>query len=135
MERSKYLTATMLSEFIKYQNDQKPAFKECNTPEFIVERIGDEHQELKEAIEKYPDDPFKVGSEMADIIYLSLLLCAELGFNVEDLVLWKSSRNNAKYPPEMMTDVNCFDKTAEKLKQEWAERGGDEAWENSRCRK
>lgn len=125
---SKRLTATMLSEYIHYLNSQKPAFEECNNFENISNRIGEEVEELKEAVELYPDDPFKIGSELADILYLTLWLCAEGGFNIEDLILWKTKRNEEKYPASKLQG-GC--EGIAQLKAEWV---GDEVWENNNCK-
>lgn len=119
----------LYSKWIEYLNDQKPAFKNSNTPYFIASRIVDESKELQEAI--YQDaDAFPVGREIGDVLFLTFLLCAELGFDPRDLLDLTIKRNEIKYNRERL-QVDDNGESIRKLKQEWKDKGDDLVWSHT----
>lgn len=114
---------------IKNLNDQKAAFKNCNTPDSLSQRIVEEAVELQESI--YQDmEAFPVGREIGDVLYLTLVLCAELGFNPKDLLDLTIKRNEVKYPKERLSG-DCNQETIKSLKQEWKDKGDDVVWSHT----
>ena len=110
-------------------NERKKLFAENDYPEFVASRIEDEAGELKEAIQN-DVEAFGVGREIGDILYLSFLLCGQLGFDPKDLLDITLKRNAEKYPAERMQEGN-FQETVQQLRQEWKDRGDDVVWSHA----
>lgn len=75
-------------------------------------------------------EAFPVGREIGDVLYLTLVLCAELGFNPKDLLDLTIKRNETKYPKERLSG-GCNQETIKSLKQEWKDKGDDVVWSHS----
>ena len=84
------------AKVINFDVEAKPVMMENNTPERVVMMIGEELAELKEAVD-LEQGATEVGSEIGDILYLTLFLCEQLGFQPEDLLAMKRVRNELKY--------------------------------------
>ena len=110
-------------------NEKKKVFADHDSPDFISSRIQDESIELIESI-RNDGEAFEVGREIGDILYLTFLLCGQLGFDPKDLLDITIERNEIKYPPEKMAGGN-FKETVNQLRQEWKDRGDDVVWSHS----
>lgn len=111
-------------------NQAKPLMGEHDSPLDIAKMLGEENEELIEAIENdCGDDPSLVLSEIADVLYLALYLCGTLGLDPEELVAWKNQRNELKYPPEELQEGDYFEQVR-KLKEKWG-KNGDIAWSHT----
>ena len=84
----------------------------------------EEAQELVEELEKafVTDDLTQVVGEVADILYLSLKMCRELGINADQLIEMKILRNEMKYHGH--TD-------GKEAKEDWEKKGGDDVFYRS----
>jgi phosphoribosyl-ATP pyrophosphohydrolase len=124
-----------MQEMLRYakrindENERKKLFSENDAPAYIAKRIQDEAEELVESIEN-DAEAFGVGREIGDVLYLSFLLCAQLGFNPKDLLDITIARNQEKYPPEKLREGNYQD-TIKQLRQEWKDRGDDIVWSHT----
>lgn len=121
-----------MSEMLKYAqrinqlNEKKRLFAENDNPDFLAKRIEDESGELREAINN-DAEAFGVGREIGDILYLTFLLCQQLGFDPRDLLDITIERNQVKYPAERLQDGE-YHETVKTLRQEWKDRGDDVVW-------
>ena len=75
-------------------------------------------------------EAFGVGREIGDILYLSFLLCHQLGFDPKDLLDITIARNQEKYPAERLQEGD-FQETVSRLRREWKERGDDVVWSHA----
>ena len=87
-----------LTQEIVEQNNEVPIFRE-STPTDTVNMIVEEANELKQEFEMafLTDDLTQVAGEIADVLYLTLKLCSDLGLNADDLIRIKLIRNKLKY--------------------------------------
>ncbi len=116
-----------LSSRIYDQTENKANWSEHDTPHAVALMIREESDELVEAIEN-DGDPFEVGSEIADVLYLALKLCAELGFNPDELIEMKMLRNDMKYPTDVNSNSGGYEEAVKKSKLMWKAMGGDKAF-------
>jgi len=114
---------------IAAQSTKKTLWSDHDGPYEIAQMIGDEHRELVEAIE-HDGGPFEVGSEIGDVLYLALKLCAELGFNPADLIEMKLLRNDMKYPTDQQSHGE-YGQARIEAKQFWQAMGGDIAFSHA----
>ena len=72
-----------------------------HTPDHLAKSISIEAAELLECFlwkQASEADPTKVGEELADILYATLLLAHTLGIDMESALQDKLANNAAKYP-------------------------------------
>lgn len=117
-----------LAERIHQLNSEKVLFADHNTFWSISRMLKAEVEELIEAADTDPDNAFAVASELGDIGYLWLWLCAESGIDPQEVVEWKSQRNQEKYPVDRLKEGD-FHVIVKQLWAEWEAAGGDESWE------
>lgn len=77
------------------------------TPQARVERMGEEYQELLDALVKVnqcdtPESRFELAMEATDLIVLALSVIDATGHNAEELFLTKMQRNFLKYNPALV---------------------------------
>lgn len=118
---------------IQKQQENRKLWQQNDDAENISRMILDEGQELKTAITEsmITGDVFSVASELADVLYLALRLCHELGFDPADLIAMKTLRNSMKYNDEITNNGYNHAEATILAKNGWKQMGGDEAFSHA----
>ena len=91
--------AKILSALLEFRNDRD--WEQFHNPKDLALAINVEAGELLEIfLWKKPDeaDKEKVKEELADVLAYAFLLAEKYGFDIEEIVLEKISKNERKYP-------------------------------------
>ncbi len=101
-------TDTFLKDILAFREERD--WKQFHNPKdlaiSLVLEAGEvlEHMQWKNGEElekKLVADKEKVGEELADVLYWTVLLAHDLGINLEEAVAKKMRQNAAKYPPHL----------------------------------
>lgn len=114
-------------EGIHLQQMNRKHWAEGDTADAVAQMIVDESLELVQAIQEsfLTGDVFSVASEIADILYLTHRLCAELGFDAADLIDMKTKRNSMKYSDAVLNNGYSPAEARRISKEAWLGMGGD----------
>lgn len=120
-----------ISGFADKIHTQRQAREEwkAQTPEQLSAGIMEEAGELLEAIQNGMP-AIEVASEIGDVLWLTLGLCAELGIVPEDAVEMKIVRNAIKYPDAFLSNGWETDQAMQLSKDQYDHSGGDESFYN-----
>lgn len=115
---------------IQKQQENRRLWNEGDDAESLSKMILEEGQELKKAIteSELTGDVFPVASEIADVLYLTIRLCQELGFDPLDLLKMKTLRNSLKYADEICNNGFTKPEATKLAKSGWEAMGGDHAF-------
>lgn len=116
-----------LGRRVHEQTLKKDNWKDHDDPYTVALMLRQEADELVESIEQ-DGEAFDVGSEIADVLYLALKLCEELGFKPDQLLEMKMLRNDMKYPTDVNSNSGGYTEAAKKSKMMWEAMGGDKAF-------
>ena len=120
-------------DMIAIQQDNRKLWADADDAESVAEMLFGEVTELVIAIREafLTGDVFSVGSEIADVLYLTHRLCNELGFDPADLIAMKSMRNSQKYADYLLNNGYTREEAVNKAKRGWKALGGDEAFSHA----
>ena len=116
-------TLTSLMHQVSQQTEKKTLWEEHDGPVEVAGFIVTEAEELQEAIEN-DGEAFEIASEVGDVLYLALKLCADLGIKPEDAIRMKILRNDLKYPTDLNSEGN-YEQQREQSQSLWESMGGD----------
>lgn len=123
-------TLSILMERVHEQSENKKLWKDNDDPHLVAKMIVEEGGELIEAI-NHDEEAFAVASEIGDVLYLTLKLCAQLGIKPEDAVEMKLLRNDMKYPTDLNSYGDDYRGAREASKKMWQAMGGDIAFSHA----
>jgi len=120
-------------DMIAIQQENRKLWSETDDAESVAQMLLGEAVELVDAIREafLTGDVFSVGSEIADVLYLTHRLCNELGFDPADLLAMKSLRNSQKYADYLLNNGYTREEAVDKAKKGWKALGGDEAFSHA----
>lgn len=114
---------TQFMNVVAQQNENRKNWTEHDTPEIVAEFITEEAQELIDAINQ--DKPaIEIASEIGDVLYLTLRLCAQLGIDPRDALEMKIVRNSLKYSDTLNSNGD-YQNGANRSRELYDELGGD----------
>lgn len=91
----------------------------------VVKYIQAEAAELTEAVE-HAEDQWHIGSEIADVLYLTIRAAHALGIDPLKALQMKTVRNAMKYP---MDKEGSYDEYSAKSRQDWKMIGDEQFFE------
>jgi NTP pyrophosphatase (non-canonical NTP hydrolase) len=115
-----------LMSAISHQNEGRTNWKEHDDPVVVAKFIREEAGELVEEIEQ-EKPAIAVASEIGDVLYLTLRLCAQLGIDPRDALEMKIVRNSIKYP-DSVNSSGDYQEGINHSKALYAQMGGDLAF-------
>ena len=122
-------TLTGLMHRVVQQTEKKTLWQEHDGPVEVAGFIVTEAEELQEA-NNNDGESFEIASEVGDVLYLALKLCADLGIKPEDAVRMKILRNDLKYPTDLNSEGDYEEQRA-KSQRLWSSMGGDAAFSHA----
>jgi NTP pyrophosphatase (non-canonical NTP hydrolase) len=116
-----------LTVYIAEQNKNRRLWSEGDTPEVLIDMLGEETEELKIAVQEamITGDVFSVASEIGDIQYLLLKLGEMIDIDPLQAAEMKLVRNSYKYSDHISSNGRTQETARQVIKDTWKGLGGD----------